>query len=62
MKFQKGDRIKVINDSVLGGMMCIPVATGKVFTLSSSGDIIGFQCDQTGCIEGIDDGLIELED
>jgi hypothetical protein len=58
--FKKGERIRVTNDSILAGCMGIPVATGKVFTVTTDGTrILGFQCDQTGAIEGIDNGKVE---
>jgi len=59
--YKKNDRIQVTNDSILSGCMGIDVATGTVFTVSADGmRIIGFKCEQTGCIEGIDDGKVEV--
>ena len=57
--FNKGDRIKIQNDSILNDIMQLgPIVTGTVFTLSPDGRVIGFKCDQTGAIEGVDDGVI----
>ena len=58
--FNKGDKITVTNDSIFKIMGLGNVVTGEVFTLDPEGKVIGIRCDQTGCIEGIDDGLIEL--
>ena len=59
--FKKGDKIRVTNDSILGDCMGIPEATGTVFAVTLDDKrIIGFKCDQTGSIEGIDNGTIEV--
>lgn len=59
--FKKGDKIRVTNDSILADCMGIPEATGTVFAVSADGNrIIGFKCDQTGSIEGIDNGTVEV--
>ena len=59
--YKQGQTIKVTNDSILSDCMGIAVATGKVICVSPDGSrIIGFQCDQTKAIEGIDDGKIEI--
>jgi hypothetical protein len=61
MSYKKGDRIEVINDSILR-CMGIEIATGEVFTVTPDGRrVIGFTCDQTGCIEGIDDGQVKVK-
>ena len=59
-KLNKGDKIQIVNDSVLKAMG-IERATGTVFSLDSEGKrIIGFKCDQTGSIECFDDGDITV--
>lgn len=59
--YVKGMKIRVTNDSILGGCMGIPTATGEIFCVSADGKrVIGFKCDQTGAIEGVDDGKIEV--
>lgn len=60
MSYNKGDKIKVTGDSILTGMMGLgQVVTGTIFTVVN-GRIIGFKCDQTGSIECIDDGKVEV--
>ncbi len=60
MEFKKGQRIKITNDSILTNCMGLGnVVHGTVFTLDAQGHVVGFQCDKTGCIEGVDDGIVE---
>lgn len=62
MKYSKGQRIKVTADSILSDCMGIREATGTVFCVSADGNhIIGFKCDQTGSIEGIENGTVSVE-
>lgn len=59
--YSKGQRIRVTNDSILADCMGIPEATGTVFCVTPDGSrIIGFKCEQTGAIEGVDDGQVEV--
>ena len=60
--FKRGDRIRVTGDDILTGIMSLgPVVTGEVFAVNDQGAIIGFKCDQTGCMECVSDGHIELD-
>ena len=61
MNYRKGQKIRVTDDSILSDCMGIVEATGEIFCVSPDGKrIIGFKCDQTNAIEGIDDGRVEV--
>jgi hypothetical protein len=63
LDLKKGDKIKVINNSIFKTMGFIQV-TGVIFMIFSDQQSLALKCDQTGMMEKLyfNDGLISKEE
>jgi hypothetical protein len=61
-KVNKGDQVRITNNSILNDAMGLSEATGTVFLVRVDGSGFSFQCQETGAIEtcDLDDGQIEV--
>lgn len=60
MNFNKGERIKVIGNSIFECMGLGRVVTGTVFMVLPTGNL-SIRCDQTGALELVEIGDGEIE-